>query len=106
MKSQILLTDSIFGYAYAGVLAGQLFWHSFKCACNKCAPGENIGIVQTTYSGSGSSGTVGGIVATNQGGIIEKSSSCIYSVNGFMVLVVLLEAIHQACVTNAGHIAV
>lgn len=81
---KILLTDSIFGYAYAGVLAGRNYSGTVSNVhVTNGAPGENIGIVQTTYSGSGSSGTVGGIVATNQGGIIEKSSSCIYSVNGF-----------------------
>ncbi len=81
---KILLTDSIFGYSYAGVLAGRNYSGTVSNVhVTNGAPGENIGIVQTTYSGTGSSGTVGGIVATNQGGIIEKSSSCIYSVNGF-----------------------
>jgi prepilin-type N-terminal cleavage/methylation domain-containing protein len=78
---RVLLTDTISGYAYVGVIAGRNVGTISNVHVTNGAPGENIGIVQTTYTGIGGNAATGGIVAENYGGRIEKCSTCIYSIN-------------------------
>ena len=79
----ILLTDTISGHSNVAAVAGFNTGTISNVHVTNGALGENVGIIQAlTYPNPGvAAGATGGIVGTNQGGRIEKSSSCIYSIN-------------------------
>ncbi|HHT86393.1 MAG TPA: hypothetical protein GXZ61_01815 [Clostridiales bacterium] len=79
---KILLTDTITAYNFAGVIAGRNHGTISNVHVTNGAPGENIGIIQTTTTIGGTGNNAGGIVAENSGGLIEKCSTCLYSING------------------------
>jgi prepilin-type N-terminal cleavage/methylation domain-containing protein len=79
----VLLTDTISGYSYVGTIVGQHVGTISNVHVTNGAPGQNFGVVQSTCSSSGLASASGGLVGHNYGGRIEKSSSCIYSVNSY-----------------------